>query len=306
MGRIILNGQKFDMLTVIDTIFKKDDKGQSRKYCKCQCDCGKIVTIGASTLKNKRYHSCGCARKMRWIEKNGRDITNQRFGRLVVQEIIWEETPVKVKCVCDCGNMVILNKNDVQSGHTQSCGCLWKERISETNTKDWSNFISDTGIRFIEQDYMNDFGQWVWKCECPLCGNVFSILPAKVVNGHTTSCGCRILSSHEDYIEKLLQKMGIVYIRQYSFSDCKYKYKLKFDFAIFDDDMNILYLIEYDGQQHFVSKDFFGGEEGLKKTQERDSIKDEYCLKHNIPLIRLRFDLTNEDIKKILYNTLKP
>ena len=38
---------------------------------------------------------------------------------------------------------------------------------------------------------------------------------------------------------------------------------LRFDFAVFDDDGNIDFLIEYQGSQHYVASSKFGGKKGL-------------------------------------------
>ena len=70
-----------------------------------------------------------------------KDITGQRFGRLVALY------PVKKKsknglytyyywhCMCDCGNEKDISTRGIMSGATQSCGCLNRERISETHKK---------------------------------------------------------------------------------------------------------------------------------------------------------------------------
>ena len=62
-----------------------------------------------------------------------------------------------------------------------------------------------------------------------------------------------------------------------------YKQKLRFDFAIFNDDNQLSHLIEYDGVQHF--KESYWG--GLEEIQLRDNLKNQYCKEHNIKLIRI-------------------
>ena len=96
------------------------------------------------------------------------------------------------KCICDCGKEVLTSKADVISGHTQSCGCLQSENTSKANEKDFSNYKSESGVLIKERNYKDKRGVWYWKCICPICGNEFSALPAKVISNHTTSCGCRI------------------------------------------------------------------------------------------------------------------
>jgi hypothetical protein len=147
---------------------------------------------------------------------------------------------------------------------------------------------------------MNNKGQWLWKCRCGICGNTFTALPAKVNNGHITSCGCRIQSSGEDYVASILTEYKINFVPQYTFDDCKLKYPLRFDFAIMRDDI-VIGLIEYDGKQHFEPIEFFGGIEGFHETKIRDQIKNEYCCSHNIPLIRLHYTLSTDEIKTKVY-----
>jgi hypothetical protein len=189
---------------------------------------------------------------------------------------------------------------DVVCSHTQSCGCLQRDKASESNTKDWTDVISDCGIKFLQQEHMNDKGQWLWRCKCGVCGDEFIALPAKINNGHITSCGCALQSSGERYILSTLDEMGVKHQEQFIFSDCKYRYVLRFDFAIFDND-KLLYLIEYDGEQHFRPIDFWDGKEGFERTKIRDEIKNKYCQSHNIPLLRISYTLSNEEIKQQLY-----
>ena len=65
-------------------------------------------------------------------------------------------------------------------------------------------------------------------------------------------------------------------------------------------------LLEYDGQQHYESIEYFGGEEAFEKNQIRDEIKNNYCKEHNIKLVRLKYDLTGDEIKEIIINTIYP
>ena len=62
-----------------------------------------------------------------------------------------------------------------------------------------------------------------------------------------------------------------------------------FDFAVFDDEGELEFLIEYQGIQHFQAKSKFGGEAGLRKQQYHDMLKREYCRKHNIKLLLIPY-----------------
>ena len=117
----------------------------------------------------------------------------------------------------------------------------------------------------------------------------------QTINSHYFGAGCPKCknSKGELEIQKILQEKNINYIQQHKFDNCKFKNKLIFDFYL--PEYNIC--IEYDGEQHYKSVAFWGGDKKLKLTQERDKIKTEYCIDNNIQLIRIRYD---ENIKEKL------
>lgn len=59
------------------------------------------------------------------------NLVGQRFGRLVVLEdtkiMVSKRNQTYQKCLCDCGNIVIVPKSYLKSEHTRSCGCWVKE-----------------------------------------------------------------------------------------------------------------------------------------------------------------------------------
>ena len=69
--------------------------------------------------------------------------------------------------------------------------------------------------------------------------------------------------------------------------------------------INNNYIIEYDGEQHFIEESFgdskISGKEKLIKQKQYDAIKNEYCFSHNIPLIRIPYthykDIVIEDLQ---------
>ena len=88
-------------------------------------------------------------------------------------------------------------------------------------------------------------------------------------------------------IEEILQQSGLEFAEEYSFSDLVSNNgrPLRFDFAVFDDQHNLDFLIEFQGIQHYEAKDKFGGYSGLRKQQYNDMKKRQYCKKNNISLI---------------------
>lgn len=124
---------------------------------------------------------------------------------------------------------------------------------------------------------------------------------------YVTRRGCPICDSTSMELEigKILTTNNIIYKPQYSFSDCKDQRALPFDFYL--PDYNLL--IEYDGQQHYRPVNFGGisDEDALKNfkiTQLHDSIKTNYCITHNITLLRIPY-WENSNIEQIILDNIK-
>lgn len=73
------------------------------------------------------------------------------------------------------------------------------------------------------------------------------------------------------------------------FEDCKRINPLPFDFAVFDNDKQLEFLIEYDGEQHFEEVFPVSNHSGLEYVQENDAIKNKYCQNNNIKLLRIPY-----------------
>lgn len=134
---------------------------------------------------------------------------------------------------------------------------------------------------------------------CPIHGEFFQS-PTKHLSGHKCPhCKC---SKGEKAILSWFTKNNIEYEYQWVCSDLRgYSRKsLIFDFQT----KNIKFCIEYDGEQHFKAVRFNGisekqAIENLKKSQYYDLLKNQYCLKNNIPLLRIGYKEFN-DIPEIL------
>lgn len=107
-------------------------------------------------------------------------------------------------------------------------------------------------------------------------------------------------SRAEIKIEDILKRAGLFFKEQYSFPDLigQGGHALRFDFAVFDDDGDLDFLIEYQGIQHYKPKSVFGGMSGLRKQQYYDMQKREYCKQHGIKLVIIPY----WDENKITYD----
>lgn len=69
------------------------------------------------------------------------NLIGQKFGRLTVMDYAEDHIQksgkhrTQWKCVCSCGNTVIVQSFNLKSGNTKSCGCLNTENIKNNSVK---------------------------------------------------------------------------------------------------------------------------------------------------------------------------
>ena len=120
-------------------------------------------------------------------------------------------------------------------------------------------------------------------------------------NNHLNGAGCPICneSKGENLINSILVNFNLEFIRQHKFEDCTNTLKgkkcrrLPFDFYLPSKKI----AIEYDGQQHFLP---VWGDIGLEKIKKTDRLKNIYCKKNNIKLIRIPYTMSPEEIETYL------
>lgn len=231
------------------------------------------------------------------------DLTGKIFGKLTVLE---RDNTKKHEayqvCKCECGNIKSIQGSALRTGKTLSCGCLRKETAKinmKNNRQDIS--IDETGNRYGKLTVLykvpnNKTGGCKQHCLCD-CGNEIDVIGQSLRNGNTKSCGCLGKSAGEQKIEEIFSQSNINFCKEYT-QIIKNK-KLRYDFAVFEN-QKLSYLIEFDGQQHQIPSNLFGGEKYLKYIQEHDELKNQWCKDNNIPLIRIPYthlkDLCIEDL----------
>lgn len=225
-----------------------------------------------------------------------RDFSKEQIGQL--KPLYIDETKPRGKgcniywiCQCSCGNLISVNSCNLNSGlkanRNMSCGNCHANRIDLTGDIYGQLEVIGPDETYISNESNGWKSKWICQCEC---GNRISVFGTNLTRLHTTSCGCASRSIGEKNIENLLKSNGINYAREYTFSDLKDKKKLRFDFAIFDENNSLSHLIEFDGRQHNNDYTPWNSEETLTERQARDILKDEYCKEHNIRLIRIPYE----------------
>lgn len=228
------------------------------------------------------------------------DMTGSTVGNLTV---LGRDTSVhgggkhaKWICKCKlCGNTKSMRGSDLRSGGVTDCGCKARERWSNARLIDRAG---DTygHLKVIRRDNSVGIkgGQHArWMCRCDLCGTIESVSAIMFSDFGKDRCrNCMGKSLGEARISDILDANGIRYVRDKSYKDCvndDSNYHLRFDFRIINDENDCLYMIEYDGAQHFKPAPMWDNNGDLEERQRRDSYKTDWCLQNGVALIRIPY-----------------
>ncbi len=147
--------------TVLDII--PPDEKHKRTFALCRCQCGTIKEVSLSYIINENSRDCGCGRKKTLQEIRTKNLVGQRFGKLVVIEMLEERNKngrIIYKCKCDCGSEVEVLGNSLTTYHTLSCGCLvsyWNTYIQQFLEKNKIEYMSEYIIYIGDNYYRYDF-----------------------------------------------------------------------------------------------------------------------------------------------------
>lgn len=200
-----------------------------------------------------------------------------------------------VKVLCNKHNRIYFPKAAVV---LRGCGCeeCLKENISIKNRSTVDYFLEKSKknsphLEVVEPNkYVN--ARTMMKVRCKIHGNTFSAVAEHIADG-MTNCPICAMSSGEHCVALFLDGNGYEYKTQYIPEDGELG-RMRFDFYI----PKINTIVEYDGAQHFKPVGHWGGEEALARQKKSDQIKNDYCAKKGINLIRIPY--TEKDVAKYL------
>lgn len=105
-------------------------------------------------------------------------------------------------------------------------------------------------------------------------------------SAHLKGHGCSKCQSSrgEQQIRAALRSIGVKFLEQARFYACRNR-RIPFDFY----PPETRTLIEFDGKQHFIKSELWGGHHLLERTQHHDAIKNRFACEHGFRLIRIPY-----------------
>ena len=195
------------------------------------------------------------------------------------------------------------------NSHLNGSGCpiCAKEKASENFRKPLEQWITEAQI-IHGNNY--DYSKVCYKSckdkvliKCNNCGNEFY----QEAHAHISQKqGCPICaktkkeSKGEKLIKSILLKLNIPFKEQYRIKDNDCNYIL--DFYI--EYNNNVYVIEYNGEQHYKEVKVFGGKERFEKQIIRDNKLRIFCNNCNYKLLEIKYDCKDEEVFNLIKNLL--
>jgi very-short-patch-repair endonuclease len=253
-----------------------------------KCNIGKHGRGGGKGNKKLKYTTDEFIKICNNLHNNKYDYSESKYNG--------SKSKIKVNCLKH-GTFDVLAYN-----HMNGVGCFFCSIDDKKRTKEELinelNIIHNNKYKYI---FSNDFISTKddIKIVCPTHGEFFQNVEVHLRGSGCTLCKTK--SRGEILIKNILNKYNIDFTKEKKFDNLS---RFRFDFWI----PKLNTVIEFDGKHHFKSIPFFGGKKTFKKIKKNDLIKNTYCLKNNINLLRISYsDLKNieEIIKKQIIENVK-
>lgn len=182
-------GDRFGLLEIVDGPFKIQRKKCYNIKWKCKCDCGRVLDIYETLLKNKGKKCCGCTKKFNASQFK----IGMKFGELTIIGRNHGSHSSKIwKTECGCGLVKDFSSRTLTKSKHCSKNCILLKNVK---IGDKFNYLTLIGYSDFNQQ-----GNPLYKCKCD-CGNIVPKIGYTLFNGITKSCGChfRMIKPQQTY-----------------------------------------------------------------------------------------------------------
>lgn len=166
-------------------------------YFLCQCTCGNTKSVQCFDFLKHQY--LGCKNKECYYGTNINSFIGEKFNKLIINKVFYEDGVKKCECKCECGKTVTTYFIDVIKGRIKSCGCSKKHKVKnsierslkkqQTQMENFSNRIGEKygKLEIVDLCVCNQKIKYICKCDC---GNLTTVNYSDLISNKTQSCGC--------------------------------------------------------------------------------------------------------------------
>ena len=245
--------------------------------------------------KNKKISDKLRSNKEEFIKK-ANIIHNNKYN---YSKFDYQKSSIKSIIICPEHGEFLMSLNN----HLRGEGCLIcaKDHLSTIKRKPYSQFIQESNlIHYNKYEYpeinYKSLADKI-KIHCTACNNDFYLNASSHLYQKQ---GCPYCSNKESkgerFVRHYLDSINIKYNQWYSLKQDEYSFI--FDFYIKINEQ--IYIIEYNGIQHYKPINLFGGESRFQWQQERDLKLRQFCDKNNYKLLEIKYDLKDDEIKQLI------
>lgn len=180
---------------------------------------------------------------------------------------------------------------------------LGLEKYSNHSNNNYGQIKNYPESRIREMILENKSLQEIYDTTCATKTLIKSVIKSMKVKEFNDGQG----SKGERLVESILLDLSLIYKREVYFDDFKdvtcADFNGRYDFVIYKY-KKPTYVIEFDGEQHFKFIERFHGDiEGFEYQKYKDKIKDLYCEKKELGILRIAYNKVNE-AKKLIKDNL--
>ena len=285
-------------------------KNKTEFKCK-SCDSVRITSF-YNLLNSTRRHGCIYCEKRK---KNRRERSRTKPHEQYIKEVydVWGDlveiigqydganNKIKTKCnICE----LIWNPEAKALLKKHGCPKCGHKKNRSATVKKQEDYVAEVNEKHNKRLLVigtYTAGKNRIEIKCNMCQHEWMPVARNILKGR--GCPKCNLNKGETLINNILIDLGLNFKQQFTIENLKTPNNGVpiFDFAIFDENNDLKLIIEYDGLQHFKPVKAWGGEKRFIEQQKIDNFKNEYCMKNNIRLLRIKYD----ELDKINHNYIK-
>lgn len=267
--------------------------------------CGIVEETSLYALLRSNYYNCKCngilkrtasySERLDYFINKSKKVHGDKYDYSEV--ILGSFRNTRVKIICSVHGYFL----QVPSVHMSGNGCRLcaNEKIGKSiaQPEETRRKIEDkNGHKLIiidERPLRTGFNDL--KVQCKKCQKKMTFTCSNLILQEVECKFCGMKSRGERNIKRFLERNGIKYKSQKTFSDCinpKSKQPLRFDYYL--EELNIC--VEFDGVHHFKEEEYFGGNKpawyskmDYENIKFRDELRDNYCKENGIKMIRIPY-----------------